>query len=208
MKLRKSLPFGIFFRLFPVLSFFLLAGWADTWEGIAEKAGTIETVRAEFVQEKHLEILSEPLISKGRMLFKSPRSLRWEYSEPFQSVLLTRDGKVERFVKGDEGFIKDEGTKIEAMRVVMDEIALWMGGRFKDNPNFDAALEPGPKIVLVPKEKALASIIKRIELSLSATPGLIDSVSIFENETTFTKLVFTDAQLNGKIEDSLFERID
>ncbi len=165
-------------------------------------------MRAEFVQEKHLEILSEPLVSKGRMFFKSPRSLRWEYAEPFQSVLLARDGKVERFVKGDDGFARDAGTRLEAMRVVMDEIASWMGGQFRNNPNFDAALEPGPKIVLVPKEKALAQIIKRIELSLSSVPGLIESVSIFENETTFTKLVFTDAQLNGKLEDSLFERID
>jgi hypothetical protein len=38
---------------------------ADDWDRIRKEAGEIQTINAQFVQEKHLEILIKPLISKG-----------------------------------------------------------------------------------------------------------------------------------------------
>jgi hypothetical protein len=190
-----------------VMIFFVFIGWADTWETIRHKSGTIETVRADFIQEKHLKILSTPLISKGLLYFKAPRSLRWEYETPVPSVLLMHDGQIIRFVKSGEGFSRDSGMKLQAMQVVMDEITLWISGRFQDNPNFSAKLEPGPKIILTPKENTLTPIISRIELMLSDRPGIINTVTIFENEDSLTKLIFKDAILNEPLNDSIFEEI-
>jgi len=183
-------------------------GWADTWENIRQKSGSIETIRADFIQEKHLKILSKPLISKGVLYFKAPGSLRWEYESPVRSVLLMHNGQINRFVKSGEGFSRDSGMKLQAMQVVMDEITLWLSGRFQDNPNFKATLEPGPKIVLTPRENAFTAIIARIDLILSEQPGVINSVTIFENEDSLTKLIFKDAILNEPLNDSLFEEID
>jgi hypothetical protein len=183
-------------------------GWADTWENIRQKSGSIETIQADFIQEKHLKILSKPLISKGVLYFKAPGSLRWEYESPVRSVLLMHNGQVNRFVKTGEGFSRDSGVKLQAMQVVMDEITLWLSGRFQDNPNFKATLEPGPKIVLTPRENAFTAIIARIDLILSEQPGVINSVTIFENEESLTKLIFKDAILNEPLNDSLFEEID
>jgi outer membrane lipoprotein-sorting protein len=183
-------------------------GWADTWENIRQKSGSIETIRADFIQEKHLKILSKPLISKGVLYFKAPGSLRWEYESPVRSVLLMHNGQINRFVKSGESFSRDSGMKLQAMQVVMDEITLWLSGRFQDNPNFKATLEPGPKIVLTPRENAFTAIIARIDLILSEQPGVINSVTIFENEESLTKLIFKDAILNEPLNDSLFEEID
>jgi hypothetical protein len=194
--------------IFCPLIIFVFIGWADTWENIRQKSESIETVRADFIQEKHLNILSKPLISKGSLYFKAPRSLRWEYESPVQSVLLMHNGQVNRFVKSGEGFSRDSGIKLQAMQVVMDEITLWLSGRFQDNPNFKATLEPGPKIVLTPRENAFTAIIARIDLILSEQPGVINSVTIFENEESLTKLIFKDAILNEPLNDSLFEEID
>ncbi len=189
------------------VAFFLLVGWADTWEGLKETAGSIETVQAEFVQEKHLEILNKPLISTGYLYFKAPESLRWEYASPFESVLLMHKGNVARYVKGEDGFVRDEGTRLQAMQIVMDEISMWLSGNFRDNPDFEASLEPGPVIVLKPKNEGFAAIIQRIELALSQTPGLIETVAIYESETSFTRLKFANERLNQPIQDSVFEKI-
>ncbi len=194
------------FLLCPMF-FFIFLGWADTWENMHQKSSSIETVQADFIQEKHLKILSKPLISKGVLYFKSPRSLRWEYESPIKSILLMHDGQMNRFVKSDEGFVPDTGMKLQAMQVVMDEITLWLSGRFQDNPNFKASLEPGPKIVLIPSKNSFTAIIDRIELMLSEEPGFINSVTIFENENSLTKLLFKNTVLNKPIDDSLFEQI-
>jgi hypothetical protein len=185
--------------------FFIFIGWTATWENIRQKSGSIETVQADFIQEKHLKILSKPLISKGTLYFKAPHSLRWEYESPVQSVLLMHNGQINRFVKKSEGFSRDSGMKLQAMQVIMQEITLWLNGRFQDNPTFNASLEPGRKIVLIPRDNAFTAIIARIELTLSDQPGLIDTVTIFENEDTSTKLIFKDAILNKPLKDSLFE---
>jgi outer membrane lipoprotein-sorting protein len=201
----KKLASHLFKISFCISIFFIFIGWTDTWENIRQKSGSIESVQADFIQEKHLKILSKPLISKGRLYFKAPHSLRWEYNSPFQSVLLMHNGQINRFVKNSEGFSRDSGMKLQAMQLIMEEITLWLNGRFQDNPTFNASLEPDLKIVLIPKEKAFSAIITRIELTLSDQPGLIHMVTIFENEDSLTKLIFKDAKLNEPLNDSLFE---
>jgi len=90
------------------------------------------------------------------------------------------------------------------MQIVLQEIARFLGGRFDDNPSFDASLEPGRKIVLTPKEKSFSKLIRRIELVLSDRAGLMESVTIYESEDSFTKLIFKNEVLNRKVSDSLF----
>ncbi len=189
-----------------LLSFFLLPGWADTWEDIRRNSGEVRSVNADFVQEKHMKILKKPLISKGIFCFQSPDSLRWEYRDPVQSILLSHKGKTKRYVKGKEGFVEESARGLQAMQVVMEEIGQWMKGQFAENPNFTASLEPGPKILLRPKEKAFSKIIERIELVLSPDkPGVIDHVSVYESGDSSTKIIFQNVKLNENIADSLFQ---
>ena len=169
-----------FIKTIFLLSAFMCLGWADTWEGIKKTASTVTSVRAEFVQEKHMEILARPLVSKGIFYFKAPNSLRWEYRSPVQSILLMHDGRTKRYLKRNGAIIEDEGAHLQSMQVVLQDISQWLSGRFEENPAFSASLEPGRKIVLRPKEKSLATMIQRIELILSDRPGIISAVMIYE----------------------------
>ena len=113
-------------------------------------------------------------------------------------------GKTKRYFQGEEGMIEDSGAHLQSMQVVLQEIARFLSGRFDENPLFAAGLEPGRKIVLIPKEESFLKIIQRIELFLSDQPGLIKSVIIYESKDSYTKLVFTNAAVNRKLSDSLF----
>lgn len=191
--------------LVPVLAVLCL-GWADRWEQLKTTAGTVTSVQAEFIQEKHLPILAKPLVSKGVFYYQAPRSLRWEYRWPVQSVLSMHDGRVRRFVStGASGFSEESGAGLEAMQVVMEQITQWLAGRFDENPMFQAHLEPGKRIVLVPADGALQKVIQRIVLNLGQQPGVMQSVTIYESEDAFTQLTFNNTVLNAKIEDALFQ---
>ncbi len=182
----------------------LCIGWADDWEGIKAASGKLTSVRADFVQEKHMKILSRPLVSRGVFFYQGPGSLRWEYQTPVQSILLMHDGETKRYVQGAEGITEDSGAHLQFMQIVLQEIARFLGGRFDENPSFDAGLELGRKIVLTPKEASFSKLIRRIEVVLSDRPGLIESVTIYESEDSFTTLMFKNADLNRKIPNSLF----
>jgi outer membrane lipoprotein-sorting protein len=205
MKVKKIYGKLSIFALIAVTCFTI--GWADTWDQIKNTAGHVNTVKCDFIQEKHLKILANPLVSKGVLYFKVPGSLRWEYRSPIRSILLTHKGKTKRFVVRNDGFIEDSSANLQAMGFVLKEITMWLNGRFDENPQFTATLKGGHKILLLPKEKSFSMMIQKIEIMLASKPGIIKSVTIFENENSFTKLVFKKSILNDKIDDLMFRKI-
>jgi len=130
----------------------LLAGaapdWTASWDSIRQAAEGITAVRADFVQEKHLQILASPLVARGALAFQRPDALRWEYDAPLASVLLMRGERVRRFVQANGAWEPDNSPSLQAMRFVVQDISRWMTGRFDANPDFAAELSPGGRIVL------------------------------------------------------------
>ena len=198
----KWLVFFMAFFLLPIYS-----AHGENWDRIKEKAGNIQTISAQFIQEKNLEILIKPLISKGAFYFRAPGSLRWEYTSPIQSILLMHDGKVRRFMGSENGFKEDAGPGLQGMEMVLQQITRWLKGEFSNNPDYYSSLEGDNKIVMVPKNEAFAKIIQKIEILLSDRPGVIETVTIYEGKTSFTKIRFRDVNLNGELADTLFESI-
>lgn len=183
----------------------LCLGWADSWEGIRAAAATVNAVQADFVQEKHLPILAKPLVSTGRLYYRRPDALRWEYTAPVKSVLLMQGGEARRFVQSDQGLVEDAGVRMQAMQFVMPEISGWLSGRFQDNPLFEASLSGTNRILLVPKDEGMARFIQRIELVMAKTPGVIEEVLIFESADSFTRMVFSNTRVNPNLDDRLFQ---
>ena len=205
MKNTQKLLFSI--KALFLLSAFMCIGWADSWDDLKRAAGTVTSVRAGFTQEKHMKILVRPLVSEGILLFQAPDSLRWEYKHPVQSILLLHNGNTRRFVQKGGSLVEDASANLQSMQVVVQEITQWLKGRFDVNPAFAARLEPGRKIVMVPREESFARLIQRIEVLLSDRPAVIKSVMIFESEDSFTKLDFKDVILNQKLDDALFRKV-
>lgn len=185
----------------------LIVGWADSWESVQKSAGKVQSLQAKFLQKKHLEILSEPLISKGEFFFKAPDSLRLEYNSPVQSVTLVHHDSYKRYIQGENGLVSDSDAQLSVMRHVLQEISLWLQGNFRESPNFAASLNPGQKIVLTPKKEAINSAIDHIELRLSQKPGIIKKVSIYEKGNSYTEIIFRDISLNRSLKDSLFRKL-
>ena len=205
MKAKRS--YSAFLIFVMIAASWLTIGWADNWDQIKNAAGQVNTVRCDFIQEKHMKILAKPLLSKGVLYYKVPGSLRWEYISPIRSILLMHKGKTKRFVMKKDGFIEDSSTNLQTMGFVLKEITMWLNGRFDENPQFTATLNAGHKIILLPKEKSFSRMIQKIELMLSSKPGIIKSVTIFEDENSFTKLIFKKSILNDKIDDLMFRKI-
>ena len=193
-----------------LLSSAVMLGWAGNWDDIERESAKIKSVTAHFSQEKHLQILTKPLVSKGRFYFQAPDFVRWEYTSPVRSVLLMRKGDIKRYTMGSRGFVEDSGGSLESMQIVLQEISRWSRGQFTGNEHFSATIKrgKGPTIILTPKEKGLSTMISCIVINLSPDrPGVIKSVKIVEGEGNFTLFEFTDVQINGKISEMLFREV-
>lgn len=69
---------------------------------IIEKSKNTNTIMGDFVQTKHLDFLSNDIKSTGKLVFKFPDLIKWEYKTPFNYSVV---------FKNDKLFINDDGDK-------------------------------------------------------------------------------------------------
>ena len=174
---------------------------------VERDAVSLHSIKADFVQEKHLKILAKPLISTGTMTFQAPQSLRWEYKTPIPSILLMNGSKVKKYIERDGQLVEDRGMQFNSMQLVLAEISNWLDGRFTDNKMFTVSFPAERTVLLTPKQQALAGLISKIELKLAAQDeqqGLLDSVTIFEGPDSYTTMTFSNRILNQDFAPSVF----
>ncbi len=181
-----------------------ISGAASSGEVLVQLAVPMQSIQAEFIQEKHLKILTHPIISIGSFTFQRPQSLRWEYVSPIRSILLMHGGKIRKFVEQDGRLVEDKGMPLGSMQVVLSEISNWLDGRFTENKMFRVAHSSEQTILLTPKNKDLAGVISSIELSLADQQGNLDGITIFEGPDSYTKMSFHNRVLNKVIPVSVF----
>ncbi len=183
--------------------FCTVSGQAQEVEGESVR---VESVQADFTQEKQLPILARPIISTGHFVFQAPDSLRWEYFAPIHTVLLMHDGDTRKFIQHDGQFTEEQGMGVDSMQIVLEEITSWLDGQITDTPTFQVQSHENDLIVLTPRNEALAKIIARIELKLLGSSGLMESVTLFEGPGSFTRMVFSEGALNEQIPATVFAR--
>jgi len=200
---------SVFLIPFILVGCLLLVGWTDSWEQIRREAAHVQSVHARFTQKKQMKILSKPLLSQGQFFFKTPASVRWEYTEPVRSILLMHQGSLKRYLQSSSGLTEESGGGLPVMEIVMQEISAWLHGQFEQSRYFTATLEkrPSPRIILMPRDPSFARVIKRIELTPSLQPGTLKSILIVEDEQTTTFFEFRDMQVNQPIPESVFQTI-
>ncbi len=182
---------------------------ADDFAALRRDAARIRTISADFVQQKHMKILSRPLVSEGRFYFAAPDSIRWEYNKPLKSIVLSSGGNTRRYFFSGGKIIEDTAGGAQAMGLVLAEVAAWMKGEFDANPSFAASVKEGADTVVTmkPAEKNMAGMIEKIEITLSRKEPAIKTVRIVENASTETRINFSKVVINQPVNPSLFQEV-
>jgi outer membrane lipoprotein-sorting protein len=191
------------FLIFGKLSY---AGEND-FEKLRKESIKIKTLQADFIQKKSMKILSKPLVSEGRFYFTVPDSFRWEYFKPLKSIVIAHKNTTRRYIYADGKMVEDKTGGAQAMKIVLNEVAGWMNGRFDLNPSFKASINKAEntRITLTSVEKNMAGFIEKIEITLSPKAGVVKAVKIFEGIDNFTQINFNDVKINEAINPSVFQ---
>jgi outer membrane lipoprotein-sorting protein len=183
------------------------AALSQDWTSLKDAFRNIQSVKADFLQKRTLQILTKPLLSEGKLFFYTPDSLRWEYLSPLRSVMLQKGSTIQVY-NFSEGVWKPEMTQaVEARRMVLAEISQWFQGRFDESKAFKHGYSPGPpaRVTMVAGE-GINRFIQRIEIVLSARPGVIDRVEIEEPGGSRTSIEFRNVEINPSFSSEVFEK--
>ena len=185
----------------------VMPGYTQDWASVKESFRSIRSVKAEFLQERHLQILKDPLVSQGRFFYLASGALRWEYLSPLQSVMLQRGDSVRLYHFSDGAWKQDLAQGVEARRMVLAELSHWLQGRFEESKIFSHVYSPSPsrRILLTPKE-GINRFILGIEIVLSDKPGVIDWVEIAEPGGSALRIVFRNVEINSSLPSELFDK--
>jgi outer membrane lipoprotein-sorting protein len=180
---------------------------AQDWTSLQNTFRNIRSVKAEFLQKRYLKILTKPLLSEGKLFFYVPDSLRWEYLKPLRSVMLQKKDTLQVYNFSEGAWKPEMAQAVEARRLVLAEISRWFQGRFDESKAFKHVYSPGPpaRVTMIPGE-GINRFIERIEIVLSAKPGVIDRVEIEETGGSRTSIEFRNVEINSSFSSEVFEK--
>ena len=172
---------------------------------IEKESKTIKTIKTDFVQYKHMDFLSKDIETSGKMSFKTPNLLNWQYTKPYTYSIVFKNNKI---------YINDQGKKnvIDAGSSKMFEkinkmIVGSISGTMFDDKEFTISYFKTKDFYitkLIPKTKDIQKYINQIDLYFLLNDVTVSQVKLNEPSGDYTKIFFKNKALNAKIDDSVF----
>ncbi|PKQ45485.1 LolA family protein [Confluentibacter flavum] len=169
-------------------------------------ANNTKNMLSDFIQEKHLSIMNNTIISKGKLAFMSPNLVKWEYIEPYKNVALFKEDKL--YISNND---KKETLNLKSNKLFKDLNSLIVNsikGDMFDDSQFNITyfkIDTGYLVIFIPNEKKLSRFIARFELKFSNESTEVEEVKLVEPNDDFTTITFKNKQINTKISDDTFK---
>jgi outer membrane lipoprotein-sorting protein len=165
----------------------------------------LESLSADFTQEKKLSLLSEKIISSGKFWFKKDNRVRMEYQVPFQYLLILNRGNI--FVRDGEKENRMSSKSNRLFQQINGVLVDCLNGSILGNTNFTSRIfenNAGYLLELVPLHQDLAALFKTIVLVVDRRDFLASLIDMQEPSGDETSIHFTRQALNPPIADALF----
>ncbi|MFO7842311.1 MAG: outer membrane lipoprotein carrier protein LolA [Bacteroidales bacterium] len=174
---------------------------------LAQLTQKISTIKSTFIQEKHLSFLTENIISKGEFFFKKPGFLRWEYTEPFEYLIVFTDKNI--FIKDDEN-ISSFDTESNKMFSEINNIMTGtiQGNLFHDSERFAVEYFENNQqylLKLVPKMPEMKDMLQSIHLYIDKSDLSVAKIKMTESSDDYTSITFINRKLNTTIDNDKFD---
>ena len=175
---------------------------------LSKEMGSIRTLRAAFVQEKHVSLFTEVVKVEGWTFFSRPDCVRLEMTAPFRSALIAQGKSVAKYEFADGQWQKLKLQSPDVVLKVTGQIAAWLQGQLDKEGIYTvsalAAADGQVSVVLVPKAEELRKYISATELGLSADRKRLVSVTIREPGGDFTRMTFSAEERDVELPKEIF----
>ncbi|HKJ49246.1 MAG TPA: outer membrane lipoprotein carrier protein LolA [Christiangramia sp.] len=173
---------------------------------VIEKSNNINSFSADFSQTKHMKMMDGSPESQGKVYYKSPNTLKWEYTKPYDYQLLFKDSKL---------FIVEEGNLSEvdlSSNKLFDKMGELVAGSVNGkilmaDKDFDITYHhagENVKAVIIPKDPGLKSMFEEIWINFNPQ-HLIRSVRLMDPSGDYTEINMKNIKINQPIPASVFQ---
>ncbi len=172
---------------------------------LSSHTNSTNSIESNFIQEKHLWMLDEVVISEGEFLFKKENSVKWQYNTPVEYTIIIHNGKftIVNNNKVNEFSIDSNPLFREINKMIVTAIR----GDFIDNPDFDAEFfedQDSYLASLTPTKNQVSSMLESIEIYFNKQNMQVEQVIFREPGDDYTLITFKNKILNSDLSDDRF----
>lgn len=165
----------------------------------------INSIKADFQQEKNLSMLSDKIISKGKFWFKKENKVRMEYTLPFQYLMILNNNNI--YIKDGQKENKIAASSNKLFQQVNKIVVDCVRGTAFSNTDFKVNVFESKTtylIELTPVAKNLQQIFKNINVITDKTDYSVNTIVMNEVSGDNTTIHFINKEINTNLNDALF----
>ncbi len=183
---------NVFFRSLGALTLLAVSSWANAFDlqQLSEQLAKPDVIHGQFIQEKHLRALPQPLISKGSFVLAKNHGLLWLLKTPLQQdYRITANGIARRDTNGWQ-LLPNKSAGAEQNRLFL---AVLQGDSSGLQRDFELALSGTAQqwqLTLTPRSVLLKQVFKQINIDGGA---LVQTIELLETQGDSTLLRMQDS---------------
>ena len=177
---------------------------------LQQKLETVQTVEAEFVQTKHLQVFQNEIVLKGKMgLRREGADLAWHVTSPIRYSVCFRGAVMTQWDETSQKTTTFDTASNPLLKALLDQMRGWFSGNLSEmQREYDLTLREAPKtgrpvLTCIPKGE-ISNFMKEIEIRFAEETGYIDSVKLVEASGDWSEIQFLNTKLNQPLSDQLF----
>lgn len=169
-------------------------------------AAKLHTMQCDFVQTKHLRMLNDKMVSRGRMYYVQPNKLRWEYTTPYTYTFVLNNSQV-MMSRGKKNQVIDVNqSKVfkEITRIMMNSV---VGKCLTDGNDFKTSIAGTQTewiATLVPLKKNMKQMFQTIKIHFNKQRSMVSVVELHEKNGDRTVIELKNVRTNQNINGNLF----
>ncbi len=174
-------------------------------KAVIKTANTTKSIVSNFEQYKHLSFLTNDIKTEGKLVFKSPNLIKWEYTNPYKYTAIFKEDKL---------FINDDGDKSDIdvgsnkmFKTFNKLIINSVKGNMFNEKEFAISyfkVDNSYMVKFVPKDKNMHQFIASFELTFDIKTADVVKVKMIEPSEDYTEIIFKNKQRNTTIPNEIF----
>lgn len=180
---------------------------AGIFSEIAGSASQVETLIGDFIQEKHLSMLSNILTSTGRFFYKRDNKLRWELHDPIVSGFAVNGKQAIRWKDNAERTQTFQVQQVPFIKVFTDQVFAWAKADFESlNKRYRIQVvgEKPADLKLFPRSSREKKYLDHLRIVFAVDASHVNRVEVHEPDGDFTVIRLLKVRINKSLPDSLF----
>lgn len=173
---------------------------------VSKNAENLESLSSDFIQTKHMQLMKDEAVSEGKLFYRTPDVLKWEYHTPYHYEILFMEKQLHINDDGEKSVTSLRSNKMFSK--LLNLISGSVNGKLLEDPeNFQITYHRSGKnvqAVIEPLDASVKNMFHQIILIFNGE-HLVDSVKLMEENGDYTHIHFRNIALNPDLGSEVFQ---